>query len=129
MTPVYYGQCHDFAIYKEEELYNLLPPETPIYVDTGFEGINFYGKNLNIRKPKKKRKGKKLNGGEKLGNRIISKSRVSVEHAIGGMKVFRVASDKFRGINRSMENVLSNAAGLWNLKLQKRDEIQSGKRC
>lgn len=127
MTPVYYGSCHDFSIYKEERIYDLLPSRTPIYVDTGFEGICSYGENLNIRKPKKKRKNKKLNGGEKLGNRIISRTRVTVEHAIGGMKIFRIASDKFRGINRSMNITLSNAAGLWNLKVGKRFENQHRK--
>ena len=78
-------------------------------------------------KPKKKRKGKSLNGGEKLGNRIISRVRVSVEHAIGGMKIFRIASEKFRGINRSMNITLSNAAGLWNLKVEKRPQSQPRK--
>jgi hypothetical protein len=124
MTPVYYGSSHDFGIYKEEKIYNLLPAKTPIYVDTGFEGIHSYGEELNIRKPKKKRKGRSLNGGEKLGNRIISSTRVSVEHAIGGMKVFQIASDKFRGINRSMNVILSNVAGLWNLKVEKRLQRQ-----
>ena len=127
MTPVYYGSSHDFGIYKEEKIYNLLPSKTPIYVDTGFEGIQSYGDDLNIRKPKKKRKGKSLNGGEKLGNRIISRVRVSVEHAIGGMKIFRIASEKFRGINRSMNITLSNAAGLWNLKVEKRPQSQPRK--
>lgn len=124
MTPVYYGSSHDFGIYKEEKIYDLLPAKTPIYVDTGFEGIHSYGEDLNIKKPKKKKKSRSLNGGEKLGNSIISSTRVSVEHAIGGMKVFRIASDKFRGIGRSMNIILSNVAGLWNLKVEKRLQKQ-----
>ena len=86
ITPVYVGKSHDFAMFKEENLINLLPSKTPIYTDTGFEGIDKLRDDINIRKPKKKPRKRKLNGGEKLGNRLISKERVKVEHAIGGVK-------------------------------------------
>ena len=117
ITEAYVGSSHDFAILKEEKLYEVLPSKTPIYLDTGFEGVDNLGNDLNFKKPKKKKRGRKLNGGEKLGNRIISKERVKVEHAIGGMKTFRIVSSKFRGITRSMDRTFQIAAGLWNLKL------------
>lgn len=113
MTPVYVGKSHDFGMFKEEGLVDLLPSKKPIYTDTGFEGIDKLGGDINIRKPKKKKK-KKLNGGEKLGNRLISKERVKVEHAIGGMKRFQIASRIFRGITHSMEEVFEICIGLWN---------------
>ncbi len=94
---------------------DLLPSKTPIYVDTGFEGIKKSCPDCDIKKPKKKKKGKKLNGGEKLGNRIISRERVKVEHAIGGFKKFKSASDCFRGITQSMDKLINIACGLWNL--------------
>jgi hypothetical protein len=46
--------------------------------------------------PKKKPKGKELATDVKAWNRIVSGFRVIVEHAIGGVKRFRVVSDKFR---------------------------------
>ena len=76
---------------------------------------------MTIRQPKKKPKSRKLNGGEKLGNRIISRERVKVEHAIGGMKKFRIASDRYRGINFSNSEVFKVTSGLWNLQLEKRE--------
>lgn len=120
LSPVYVGSTHDYTIFKEEDFKEVLLPKTPIYIDTGFEGINNLCPDLEVRKPKKKRKGKKLNGGEKLGNRMISSERVKVEHAIGGMKKFRIAADKFRGITQSMDEVFKVASGLWNLQIQSR---------
>jgi len=115
ITPVYVGSSHDYGMFKEEKIEELLPSKKPIYVDTGFEGIKTLCPDHDIRKPKKKSKGKKLNGGEKLGNQIISRERVKVEHAIGGFKRFKSASDCFRGINQSLDKVINIACGLWNL--------------
>ena len=99
-------------MFKDEKLIDLLPPKIPIYTDTGFEGINSLRDDLNIRKPKKKRKNKKLNGGEKLGNRLISRERVKVEHAIAGVKRFKIFSEIFRGITHSMNSTIEIACGL-----------------
>ena len=118
ITPVYVGKTHDFGMFKEEKLEELLPAKTPIYTDTGFLGIKNTRDDLTIRQPKKKKKGKKLNGGEMLGNRLISKERVKVEHAIGGMKRFKISSQIFRGISHSMDTVFQIVCGLWNLKRQ-----------
>ncbi len=124
ITTAYVGKSHDFGMMKEENLAEMIPSETIVYVDTGFEGIENLKEDIQVRKPKKKPKGRRLNGGEKLKNRIISKKRVKVEHAIGGMKRFRIVSDIFRGINRSMDVAFEIAAGLWNLRVTMRQEMQ-----
>lgn len=105
-------------MFKTENLIEALPAKTPIYVDTGFEGISSLSPELNIKKPKKKKKGKKLNGGEKLGNRLISRERVKVEHSIGGYKRFKISSEIFRGVSHSMDDVIQICCGLWNHHLR-----------
>ncbi len=120
ITPTYVGKTHDFGILKEESLEDALPTKTPIYVDTGFEGLESINEDLNIRKPTKKPKGKKLNGGQTLGNRLISRERVKVEHAIGGLKRFNIVAGIFRGITHSMDMTFAIASGLWNLHLSLR---------
>jgi hypothetical protein len=121
MSGVYVGSTHDFAIFKEEKIEEVLPVKCPIYTDTGFEGIDGLCPEARIRKPKKKPKRRKLNGGEKLGNRIISRERVKIEHAtIGGMKKYKISSHSFRGITFSMGEVLKVTAGLWNLHIVKK---------
>ena len=127
VTPVYVGKTHDFSIFKEENIINFIPPKTTVYVDTGFEGINSLSDDIVIRKPKKKRKNKKLNGGERLGNRLISRERVKVEHAIGGLKKFKIVSAIFRGITQSMDKIMEIACGLWNFHIMKSHENLCGK--
>lgn len=104
----------------------LLPAKTPIYLDTGFEGIDKLDDKLNIRKPKKKPRSRKLNGGEKRGNRIISSERVKVEHAIGGIKKFKIASSIYRGISTPMDIAIQVACGLWNFHIEKSKKTLCG---
>lgn len=120
ISPVYVGSSHDFSIFKDENLIDALPSKTPVYLDTGFEGIKALRDDINIRKPKKKTRSRKLNGGEKLGNRIISSERVKVEHAIGGLKRMRIVNAVFRGIHRSMDLTVEIACGIWNYIVTRR---------
>lgn len=118
MTPVYVGKSHDFSMFKKEEISDLIPPKTLVYVDTGFEGIDKLVEKSQVRKPKKKPKSRKLNGGEQHGNRVISSKRIIVEHAIGGFKKFKITANIFRGITKTMDKAFRIAAGLWNLHLK-----------
>ncbi len=120
ITPAFVGRTHDFGILKEEALAEALPPRIPIYVDTGFEGLASMNEDFNIRKPTKKSRGKKLNGGQKLGNRLISRERIMVEHAIGGVKRLNIVAGIFRGITHSMDTTYAIASGIWNLHLSLR---------
>jgi hypothetical protein len=63
-----------------------------VYIDFGYQGIrkDYKPENINI-PPQKPRKSKpnpnpKLTTAEKKYNQEISKIRIGVEHAIGGMK-------------------------------------------
>ncbi len=119
ISPLYIGKNHDFNIFKNEKIAELLSPKKPVYIDNGFEGAHKLRDDINFRKPKKKRKNKKLNGGEKLGNRLISKVRVKVEHAICGIKKFGIVSKINRMINHSRDTVFKIACGLWNFSLMR----------
>ena len=48
ITPVYVGTSYDFGMFKEEKMFDLLLPKTPIYTDTGFEGLDKLRDGLNI---------------------------------------------------------------------------------
>lgn len=120
VTPVYVGSSHDFAMFKYEKLESLLPHETPVYIDTGFEGADKIAPQVNFRKPKKKPRKRQLNGGEKLGNSLISKFRVKVEHVIGAAKKFKMVSDICRSISEPMGQRFKIAFGLSNFHLERR---------
>ena len=69
--------------------------------------------------PKKEAKGKELTADAKAWNWIVGGFRVPVEHAIGGVKRFRIVSDKFR--NRPdgfCDRVMLISCELWNYHLK-----------
>lgn len=123
-----YGKKHDYSMFKEEfnsELnwfYNFF-----IYVDLGYIGFDKDYETKNIFIPHKKpRKSKKnpnpeLTQLQKNENKKMSKERIIVEHAIGGMKRFRCLVDKFRNhIPYVKDLFILLSAGIWNLHINTR---------
>lgn len=113
LSSTYEGKKADKAIADGED-YGF-PPGTTLYQDKGFQGYAPPG--VEVRQPKKKPRGKQLTEEEKAGNAKINKVRVKVEHAIGGVKVFRIAGDIFRNYKRGYEDaVMEIACGLHNFR-------------
>ena len=67
-------------------------------VDSGYQGIEKIHSNSEL--PKKETKLHPLTKKEKKSNLKLSKIRVTVEHVIGKIKVFRIMAEKYR--NRRM---------------------------
>lgn len=119
------GSQHDYSLLKQE-----FDPKidgfssTEASTDRGYQGIKTdYLSPENIHIPHKKpRKSKKnpdpqLTRQQKQENRRIGRVRVLVEHAIGGMKVFRVLTIRLRNhLKHLADDFIFATAGLWNLK-------------
>ena len=113
------GKLHDYANFKKENLGNHLPRDIPIYVDSGFQGIEKDYPALTVRMPKRKVRGKELTKENKENNKAISSKRVLVEHAIGGVKRLRSVTDIYRNIKTGFEDkLILNACGIWNFYLK-----------
>jgi hypothetical protein len=117
---IYFGSAHDYTILKNE-----FPAEEKwfenyhICVDLGYQGIQtkYMAKRIEI--PHKKPKGKELTQQQKSENRQRSKRRVFVENSIGGLKRFRILSDRLRIHRMDMyEKLVVVCAGLWNFHLK-----------
>ena len=107
------------------------PPEQPWFVelevllDLGYLGIDkdYQGDKLSLphKKPRKSkaRPDPQLTDVQKQDNRVLAKLRVYVEHAIGGLKRYRILVDPYRNHKPAFEdNVAAITAGLWNFLLQ-----------
>ncbi len=125
MGQTFPGRTHDYTMLKTE-----FPPEeawfaaTNVLLDLGYQGIQTDYQGECIRIPHKKpRKSKKkpdphLSPEQKQDNRALAKLRVFIEHAIGGMKRFRILVAPYRNHRDNFEDdVLVVSAGLWNLWL------------
>ncbi|MBM3129772.1 MAG: transposase [Chloroflexi bacterium] len=114
LTPTCEGKKHDKKV-ADEAGYTL--PEGSILVqDTGFQGFTIAG--VRILQPKKKPRGKELTPAEKEDNRLISQIRIRVEHAIGGVKRYRMVKDKIRNwVKNFRDKVMETCCGLHNFRL------------
>lgn len=112
------GSKHDFQIFKEQELKNCLPTNVTTHVDLGYQGIESQCPDNTISIPDKKPKNMELTSTQNESNKAKSSFRVKVEHAIGGIKRMRGASDICRAINSDLrDQMMLICAGLWNYTL------------
>jgi len=108
------GKKHDKKA-ADEAGYSF-PEGSALYQDTGFQGFTIAG--VTILQPKKKPRGKELTPEEKEDNRLISKIRIRIEHAIGGVKRYRIVKDKIRNWKKGFrDNVMETCCGLHNFRL------------
>lgn len=126
LSPLYNGSNVDMGILKKE-----FPPtlhwfkNMRVLVDLGFVGIaklyEFKELLIGFKKPRKSKANPEpsLTAEQKQHNRAVSKERIYVEHAIGGMKKFRILRNKCRLKSQNLkERNIGICAGLWNYQLK-----------
>ena len=105
------GSKHDKASVDEEHY--TFPDGSTVFQDKGFQG--YAPEGATIQQPTKKPRGKEWPPEQKEENRQISTQRVSVEHSIGGIKIFHIVSVIFRNIKEGFSDlVMETVTGLFN---------------
>lgn len=114
LTPTCEGKKHDKKIADETGL--VLPEGSSLAQDTGFQGYEVA--NVTMIQPMKKPRGKELTPEQKDDNRRISSLRIRVEHAIGGVKRYRIVKDLVRARKDNFrDRVMETCCGLHNFRL------------
>jgi hypothetical protein len=114
LSATYAGAVHDMKIIHLEEW--IFPPRTIIFQDSGFQSHS--PENTLVLQPIKRKKGKKLTIRQKYHNWRISQQRVVVEHAIRGVKIFRIVKDVIRNWKENFKDfVFEICCGLHNFKI------------
>lgn len=68
--------------------------------------------------PHKKPRKKELTPEQKAENKVLASQRIVVEHALAGLKRYRILSDRLRMHDLKLYDViLGVCAGLWNFYL------------
>ena len=107
------GRRHDKRLADKDSIFEQLPKDVDAYADTAFEGEKRVHTRTHI--PQKKPKGRQLSEEEREMNRIISSFRMTVEHAISGIKRYRSVSERLRNRKAFIDDrFLLLATGLWN---------------
>ena len=114
LTQTCEGKKHDKKIADETGL--VLPDGSSLAQDTGFQG--YVLANVIMIQPMKKPRGKELTPEQKESNRQISSLRIRVEHAIGGVKRYRIVKDQLRVWKDDFrDKVMETCCGLHNFRL------------
>lgn len=120
------GSIHDYKLLKYElDVTQDWFKKTKVYVDLGYFGMQKdYLSSSSIfmphKKPRKSKNNPKpsLTKQQKEENKILSKTRVFVENVIGGMKIFRCLSDRFRNHIKLLEDIfIGISSAIWNFKI------------
>jgi len=115
LSPTCEGKKHDKKVADEANY--ALPEGSSLFQDTGFQGFIVAG--VLILQPKKKPRGRELGADEKENNRFISSIRIRIEHAIGGVKRYRIVKDKIRAWkNGFRDKIMETCCGLHNFRLR-----------
>ena len=115
LTATCEGKKHDKKIADEAAF--TLPEGSLLYQDTGFQGFALEG--TTIFQPKKKPRNGELTEDEKAQNRSISSVRIRVEHAINGVKRYRIVKDQLRNWKADFrDKVMETCCGLHNFRLR-----------
>ncbi len=120
---VWGGKYHDFSLLKEEFKKEKVFEDHQVWVDLAYIGFSKYYKTNKLHLPyKKPRKTKarpdpKLTDFQKQSNKQKSQVRIVVEHAIAGMKRYKILVERFRNKSEDFADaVIEVCAGIWNYK-------------
>ena len=114
LTPSYEGRIHDKRI-ADMTVYSL-PEGSCLYQDSGFQGFSVDG--VKMIQPMKKPRSRDLTDQEKAKNREISSIRIRIEHAISGIKRYRIVKDKLRNYKKGFADLaMETCCGLHNFRL------------
>jgi hypothetical protein len=110
------GRRHDYKIYKKN--HPVTPKDVEIILDLGFLRVEKdYPEQISSLPIKKKKGNQDLTIEEKEYNRIHSKKRIVIEHAICRLKKYRIMSEVFRNRLRKYDMISDIVSGMVNYRI------------
>ena len=85
-------------------------------VDSGYQGLQEIHSNSEL--PRKSTKLHPLTKKEKRMNLKLSKIRVTVEHVIGKIKVFKIIAERYRNRRKYYDLRMQLICGIYNFELK-----------
>jgi DDE superfamily endonuclease/Helix-turn-helix of DDE superfamily endonuclease len=110
------GRVSDLVLLRATGVMRRISEEVVVRVDKGYEGLQEEYPGVRVEKPKRAKRGHPLSVLEKILNRAMSTLRIPVEHAIGGLKKFRLLAGIYRGEAERYDESALVIAGLHNYR-------------
>ncbi len=108
------GAEHDLALFKNRDPH--LQPDVWIVADKGYQGLS--ARHLQTCLPVKKPRGGELGSEDKAHNRSLARFRITVEHVIRSLKVWRIVKETYRNRRKRFSLRFKLIAGLVNAGLE-----------
>jgi hypothetical protein len=134
-SPAVGGRCHDFRAFKEHVaegapgaavMASFAWLRVTCTTDSGFSGIERLSLPVTTRVVAQARRDRPLTPEQRVLNRVRSRARIRVEHAIGHRKRYRIASSVYRNRDGDYDGAMDVVAGLVNLRVYDRIEERTG---
>jgi hypothetical protein len=117
LSPSKSGRRHDKRLLDKADVVRHFPADVTLWADTGFQGLAKHHPNTQM--PQKASRKKPLTSEQKQNNRVISGLRITVEHAIAGIKRMAVMTHPLRNrLPRIDDTFALLSTGLWNFYRQ-----------
>lgn len=121
VSPPTPGRAHDYKVFKASNLPQILPKETKMYLDSGYQGIHTDYPDIDAVIPFKRTRGhQKLTRSEKIHNTKQRKIRVAIEHTIAHLKKYTALASVYRHSLHNYEHVFRFIANIVNFRMLQR---------
>lgn len=118
VSPTVGGRTHDYKLFKKSGLPQLVPKDSSIFVDGGYQGIQKDYPNLSALIPFKRHRGKnELTRSEKIFNKKQRRIRIKAENAIALLKKYNVLSQIYRHSLRNYNHTFRFVANIVDFRM------------
>lgn len=115
------GRQHDYRIFKASILPKIVPKQSRLYGDSGYQGIQKDYPHLHSVIPhKRSRNHRELTRSEKIQNTKQRRIRVRVEHALSRLKKYRALADTYRHSLHNYHQTFRFVANIANFRMIQR---------
>lgn len=112
------GRQHDYKIFKASNLPKIIPKDTKVYLDSGYQGVHKDFPYLNAIIPyKRTRNGQPLTRSQKIQNKKQRKIRVAIEHTLAQLKKFQILHQTYRNSLQNYETTFGFVANIVNFRM------------
>lgn len=115
------GRMHDYKLFQQSGLPEIIPKDSRLYVDGGYQGIRKDFPALTVAIPfKRSRSKQQLTHSEKIYNKKQRRVRIRVENTLAKLKKYQVLSQTYRHSLHNYNQTFRLVANIVNFRMLQR---------
>jgi len=111
------GRQHDYKIFKASNLPKIIPKQSKLFLDSGYQGVQKDFSDLNAVIPYKRSRNKlPLTHSQKIQNKKQRRIRIAIEHTLSKLKKFQILHQTYRNSLQNYEAAFGFVANIVNFR-------------